>query len=611
MRRLSILIYFVLIFTSVFSQKVDLQRVEPPSWWVGLTNNTFQLMIYGNNISTASVEIKSDLVSIVKISKADSPNYLFIDLKINDKPRSGSFDIVFKDGKKKVATYTYVLNQKNRIARGLSTSDLVYLAMPDRFANGDPTNDSKPEMLEKANRPDGNGRHGGDIQGVIDHLDYFNKIGVTALWLNPLVENNMPDFSYHGYATTDFYKIDARFGSNDSYKDFVNKSHKQGLKVIQDVIFNHCGSSHWWIKDLPFKDWVNTDENFRTSYRGATLADPYVSKSDKTKFNDGWFVGTMPDLNQRNPFLAKYLIQNTLWWIEFAQLDAIRIDTYPYPDQDFMSELVNTVRTEYHDIVVFGETWLQSIANVAYFKGDSKISGDYNSHLNSVTDFPMFYATKSAFNENDGWTEGIMRLYYVLAQDFLYTDPSNLITFLDNHDLDRYYTSVGEDMNKFKMGIAFLLTTRGIPVVYYGTEIAMDGAEHTGHGNIRKDFPGGWEGDKVNVFTKTNLSDYQTQAFDYFSKIANWRKTNKPVTEGKLMQFIPENNVYVYFRYTDNEVVMVLMNNSNTETRNVDCKRFSEVITGYVGGTDIISGRDYELDIIEIQPKSALILELH
>lgn len=609
---ISISFFLILIPFFSFSQDISLDRIEPANWWVGMNNPNLQLLVHGENIANTSVSIKSDKVEIKEIHKTDNPNYLFIDIVISDKATEGTFNIVFKSRKKTVAKYEYKLFQKSNRKRGFSASDVVYLIMPDRFANGDPSNDNTDETLEKVDRKNNDGRHGGDIQGIINNLDYVKNLGATALWLNPVVENNSLKYSYHGYGSTDFYKVDSRLGTNELYKKLSDDCHKKDLKLIIDVIYNHCGIDHWWMKDLPCKDWVNNDKNFKTTYRGAVISDTHASISDREQFSSGWFVETMPDLNQKNQFLKTYFIQNTIWWVEYANLDGIRIDTYPYPDKDFGSELVASMHSEYPDLTILGETWLQSIPLVAYYQGDSPISGDYNSHLNCVTDFPLYYAIKSAFNENESWTGGLLKLYYVIAQDFLYSNPYNVVTFADNHDLDRFFTSVGKDIKKYKMGMAFLLTTRGIPVIYYGTEIAMEGEEHKGHGFIRKDFPGGWEGDATNIFEQKQLSKTQSSAYNYVSTILNWRKTNKAVQTGKLTHFLPENNTYVYFRYTKNEAVMVILNNNNSEERTVDCKRFEEILKGYNSGLEITTNTKIDkLDKITIKPKSAMIIELY
>jgi glycosidase len=599
--------YFFVV--SIFAQNTNLQRIDPPNWWVGMKNDSLQLLVYGKNISSTQVIINSKLVKTIKITKAQSPDYLFIDLKIISK-KQGKFNILFKKNNKIIKKYTYQLLKKQHKAKGFDSEDLIYLVFPDRFANGDTSNDSQKNMLEKANRQQAYGRHGGDIQGIINHLDYIKKIGATAIWLNPVMQNNMPKQSYHGYAITDYYKVDSRLGTNILYKKLVNKAHKKGLKVIQDVVYNHCGSNNWWMKDLPFKDWINNNKNYHSNYRGSVLADPHASEFDKKHFSDAWFVDEMPDLNQRNPFLANYLIQNTLWSIETFGIDGLRIDTYAYADQKFLSKLNLRLHEEYPNLGILGEVWLQKLPFVAYFQENSPVS-KFNTHLPSVTDFPLYYAIENAFNEQGGWTSGLMRLYYVLAQDFVYSDANKNVIFLDNHDLTRFFSSVGGNINKFKLGLVFLLTTRGIPVVYYGTEIAMNGLKSNGDADLRKDFPGGWQNDSVNIFTQKNMSNTQKEAFNFFIKIANWRKNNDAIKKGKLLQFIPQNNVYVYFRYTEKNAVMIILNNNDKEKRTIDCNRFKEILGRYKSGTEIITNKKIgKLTKIEIAPKSAMIIEL-
>jgi len=605
----TIIIVLLFVTSSLFAQKINLEHIEPPNWWVGMHQKTFQLLVHGEDIANSQVSIKSDKVELVKATKIENNNYLFLDIKVAETAKAGSFDIIFKRNSKEFK-HSYELKEKSNHKRGFSSSDLIYLVMPDRFANADESNDSPKGILEKADRSDPNGRHGGDIQGVINNLDYIKDLGVTALWLNPTIENNNPKYSYHGYAITDFYKTDPRSGTNDDYKKLADELHKKDMKLIMDMIFNHSSIHHWWMKDLPMKDWANTNPDFRSNFRGSTIADTHASQNDQKRMTQGWFDLHMPDLNQHNEFLATYLIQNSLWWIEFADLDGIRMDTQPYPYKDFMSAWAKRVHEEYPDFTLLGETWLQKPAFTAYFSGDSPISGDYNSHLNSTTDFPLYYSTRDAFNQNDGWSEGLAKIYYVLAQDFLYGNANNNVIFLDNHDLDRYYTSVGEDVNKLKMGLAFLLTSRGIPMIYYGTEIMTTGKEHDGHGHIRTDFPGGWKGDKVNAFTEKGRTKQQNEVYDYIKTIADWRKTNEAVTKGKLLHFVPENGVYVYFRHHEGKAVMVLLNNNNSDDKTVDCSRFNEILKNYSSGTDIVSKKTIKLDKIKVDKKSALIIEL-
>lgn len=607
------LFLFVLLISSIVLQakKIETPKVEPPNWWVGMEITELQLLVYHENIAEKEVKVNSELVDLVKINKVESPNYLFLDLKIKKETKAGNFDIEFYEGKKLIAKYTYELKEKAAIKRGFSSEDVVYLLMPDRFANGDKTNDSTEETLEKADRSNLDGRHGGDIQGIINNLDYIENLGITALWGNPFLENNMPNYSYHGYGITDFYKVDSRFGTNDDFKKLADELHQRDMKIIQDMVFNHCGSNHWWMKDLPEKSWLNNDKNFTTNYRGGTVVDPHASDYDFKKMVSGWFVDIMPDLNQNNEYLANYLIQNSIWWVEFAGLDGIRMDTQPYAFKEMMANWAERLHLEYPDLTLLGETWLQTVPFTAYFQGNNPISGDYNSNLDCVTDFPLYYSIKDGLNEEESWTGGIFKLYYTLAQDFLYSAPNNVVIFADNHDLERFYTSVHEDLDKFKMGMGFLLTTRGIPVIYYGTEILMTGYEHLGHGNIRMDFPGGWEDDENNAFTKEGRTEEQNVAYDFVENILNWRKTSVAVKTGELMHFVPEDNVYVFFRYTDDEAVMVLMNNHNTESRTIDCQKFQEIINDYSSGKEIISGKEFSnLDEITISKKSIMIIDL-
>ncbi len=590
---------------------VELNRVEPPSWWVGMENRNLQLLVYGKNIAMSDVKTVSSDFRVIDIHKVENPNYLFIDFEIAQDAKPGSYDIQFFFKEKLMASYDYLLMNKDDTGQGFSTKDIIYLLMPDRFANGDVTNDQIKSMYEKPDRSNPDGRHGGDLKGIIDHLGYIDSLGMTTIWINPFFENNMKDFSYHGYAITDFYKTDPRLGSNELYKTLVEKAHARNLKVIMDIVVNHCGSEHWWMNDLPETTWIHSSRDYRTNYRGATLIDPHASQSDFKKFSNGWFVETMPDLNQSNPFLSKYLVQNVLWWIGFSNIDGLRMDTQPYADKDFVATLNRRIREEYPTFSILGEAWLHFPSLTSFFKGNSPIAGNYNSFTHTVTDFPLFYAVKDAFNEEDGWSSGLLKLYYVLVQDFLYDHPENNVIFLDNHDVDRFFTSVGESIDKFKMGIAFLFTTRGIPMLYYGDEILMTGLEHEGHGGIRKDFPGGWKSDKQSAFLPTGRTALQNEAFDFIKNIAHWRKQSKAVTNGRLTHFVPENNVYVYFRHTENEAVMVLLNNHPKETRTVNCNRFSEILTDYNSGKDIINGEIVnDLNFIEIDPKTAMVLEL-
>lgn len=607
------LAFYVIAFT--LSAKVNIERVEPMNWWVGMQNTELQILVYGENIASTEPKFSYSGVTLKEIKKVENPNYLFIYVNIDATTKPGKFPIEFKSESKTVVQYEYELkarNSKPNIQQGFDASDVIYLLMPDRFSNGDPGNDSHKETYEKANRTNPNGRHGGDIQGVMNHLDYIYNTGFTAIWLNPFLENNQPAFSYHGYAITDFYKVDPRHGSNELFVNLVDQAHEKGLKIIMDMIFNHCGTEHWFFKDLPSQDWVNQHDEFtRSNFRAPTVSDPYASEYDRQKMVTGWFDTSMPDLNQNNQLLATYLIQNSIWWIEFAGIDGIRVDTQPYPFKEFMAAWGKAVMAEYPDFNIVGEAWLNKIAITAYFQKDAQNADGYNSYMPAVTDFPMYNALSAAFNEDEGWTEGLARLYYILAQDFLYADPNNLVIFPDNHDLNRYYENMERDIRKYKMGLAYILTTRGIPQIYYGTEILMDGLEHEGHGGIRKDFPGGWEGDAKNAFTSEGRTSEQNEAYNFLSNILNWRKNNEVIHKGKITHFLPEDGIYVLFRHTEEAATMLIMNNHDTDDKNLETARFNEILKNYTSGKDIINGNELtNLSKIKVAAKSALIIDL-
>lgn len=606
------ILFFFLNFS--FAGNSDLKKVEPPFWWIGMEVQELQLLVYGNNISGKSVEINYQGVELIEVVKTENPNYLFLNLVITEKVKAGIFQIKFKNNNKIVHSYDYELKERkagSKERKGFNSSDAIYLIMPDRFSNGNPENDNMPGMIEKANRDDPNGRHGGDIKGITNQIDYFKELGITTLWLNPVLENNMPKYSYHGYAITDFYKVDSRFGTNEDYKNLIDDCHKKGLKMIMDMVFNHCGSYHWWMKDLPQKDWVHQFTEFtRSNYRAGTVADPHASQYDKTKMLSGWFDTSMPDLNQKNKLLANYLIQNSIWWIECFGLDGIRMDTYPYSYKEFMADWMNRINIEYPNFNVVGESWLSSASAVAYWQKNANNRDSYESHLPSVFDFPLMFAIGDAFIENNTWDKGIVRLYDALGQDFLYGNPDKLVVFADNHDTERFFSKIAENYNDFKNAMTFLLTTRGIPLIYYGTEILMTGHENRGHGDIRKDFPGGWKVDKKNAFTKEDRNHKQNDAFNFIKNLLNYRKNNKVVQTGKLVHFIPENGVYVYFRYNDENTVMVIISN-NDKLIKLETESYSEILKNYSTGTNILNGQKIDdLENINIAPKSSMVVEL-
>ncbi len=592
----------------------ELIRVEPPNWWVGMQNKELQLLVYGKDIAKTEVEMAYPGVQLVSIDKMENPNYLFINLTIDESAVAGSFDISFKVSKRKSLKYTYHLNQRrdgSAQRKGFDASDVMYLLFPDRFANGDPANDQVKGMSDKFNREDLYARHGGDIQGIINHLDYIKELGMTAIWVNPVFESNQPWQSYHGYAITDFYKIDQRLGTNELYRTFVKESHDRGMKVIKDMIFNHSGSEHWFVKDLPSADWVNQWSDFtRSNYRSPTNFDPYASKADSKLMSDGWFDTHMPDLNQRNPFLAKYLIQNSIWWVEWADLDGIRMDTHPYPDKEFMARWAKEVMAEYPNFNIVAEAWLNYPAWCAYWQTGALNRDGFDSHVRSVMDFPLQMAMNKAFDEEQGWDTGLSRLYEILVHDFLYPDPLNILVFADNHDISRFMKDKEMAIGRYKLAMAFLLTTRGIPQIYYGTEILMDGDDVNGHGVLRQEFPGGWADHKRSAFTADGRTKKENEAWNYMSTLLNWRKNASVIHNGELMQFIPDNEVYVYFRYNQEQTVMVILHNGY-QPKVLKTERFNEMLSKFSTGKDIITGKELnDLGKIQLSPRSAMVIEL-
>ena len=592
------------------ANKPGLKRIEPPCWWTGFKNPSLQLMVYGERISETKPEINYDGVELVASSAVENPNYLFLDLRLSPTVKPGKFEILFKQNGKTIVASTYELKAREKGSSqriGFNTSDVMYLIMPDRFANGDPSNDSKTEMLEKSNRTDPDGRHGGDLKGIQDHLDYIQENGYTAIWVNPVLENNMPQVSYHGYSTTDFYKVDSRLGTNDDYRQLSIEGKKRGIKLVMDMIFNHCGSSHWWMKDMPMKDWINEYPDYKiTNHKKATIQDPYASAIDAKEFTDGWFVPTMPDLNQRNPHMANYLIQNSIWWIEYVGLDGIRMDTYPYPDKQMMADWTRKVMNEYPNFSIVGEEFNVNPAAVAFWQKGKNNPNGYVSYLPSLMDFPTQDAIVKSMNEKDG----LNRLYETLALDYLYPKADNLVTFADNHDIERFYSAIGEDVSKLKTAMTFLMTTRGIPQVYYGGEILMTGFKREGDGSLRKDFHGGWSGDAINGFKGIGLTAAQADVQQFMKKLLNWRKGKDLIHNGMLKHYYPMDNFYVYFRYNEKETVMVILN-MNSEDKKLNTSRFAESLNGFTSANEVMSGKTLtDLNNITVPAKTSMILEL-
>ena len=612
MRPISILSLLLITLLIQFSkaQNISLSRVEPPNWWVGMENPKLQLLVHGENIALTTPELSAQGVKLKEVIKPESDNYLFLNLEIDDTAEPVTFPITFKKSKGKALTYTYSLARKStRLNSGptIDAADVMYLITPDRFANGDPKNDSTDDTIEKHNRNDPDGRHGGDLKGIIDHLDYIEELGVTAIWLNPFLENDQPKYSYHGYGISDFYKTDSRFGTNEDFLELVNQSHERGLKVIMDQVFNHCGAGHWWMNDLPSHDWLNQWPEFtRSSFTNLSVSDPYRADSDYRLHTKGWFDINLPDLNQENPYMTNYLIQNSIWWIEYAKLDGIRMDTYPYPEKEAMAEWTTAVLKEYPQFYLVGETWEAEASSVSYWNKTRPNKDGYNPNLSSVSDYPLFYAIVAAFGEENR----IYRLYENLAYDYLYESPFNNKVFNGNHDQARPYNLLNKNKEKVKLSMAFVLTTRGIPQIYYGDELLFDGPKPDGI--IRKDFPGGWPGDELNLFKAADRTGDQAEVFNYVKRILNWRKGANAIHQGRLKHYKPVNEeVYVYFRYTETESVMVIINNSSSDYSSFSLKHFQESLSGYKSGQDILSGKAYnEFNQIDLAANTAYIIEL-
>ena len=575
-------------------EKQDINRIEPLNWWVGFKNTSLQLLVHHPNISEWSPEISYQGVSIENVHQADSPNYLFIDLNISEVTKAGKFNITFKKENEDDLIHTYELKSREKSADdyiGFNSSDAIYLITPDRFSNGDSSNDTDENLLEKTiDRTDDYARHGGDIKGITNHLDYIDDLGFTAIWSCPLLTNNMPQSSYHGYAITDYYQVDPRYGTLEDYKTLSSKMSEKGMKLIMDQVANHCGLEHWWMKDLPFKDWINHQEDYiknkdnwdwkatnHTNHRRTTNQDMYASKIDKENMSVGWFVSAMPDLNQRNPFMAKYTIQNSIWWIETVNLGGIRQDTYPYPDKDFMSNWAGEIMNEYPNFSIVGEEWSLNPLLVGYWQDGANNRDGYKSNLKSPMDFPMQRLIVEALNEEESWDNGLVKIYEGLANDFHYAKPKDIMIFPDNHDMSRIFTQLKGDITNTKMALSYVLTLPRIPQIYYGTEILMHDFDKPGdHGLIRSDFPGGWEGDTINAFTGEGLTDDEKDMQLFLKKILNYRKNSKAIHDGKTIHFAPENGVYVLFRVFEDETVVHILN-KNDDPIDLDLNRFEEI----------------------------------
>ena len=612
---------FALISLGATANANPIKHLEPANWWAQMASNQLQLMVHGDDISQYSVSVKDGTgITVQSVQTTDNPNYLFVNLILADDVKPGDYTLEFSHSDKTSFSHQYPIYQRQAGSaqrRGFDASDVIYLITPDRFVNGDLSNDEVTSMKEGINRSHPGGRHGGDIQGIIQRLDYISDMGFTQMWLNPVLENNMPTYSYHGYSTTDYYQVDPRYGDNELYISLAKQAKEKGVGLIKDVILNHIGSEHWWMKDMPASDWINNGGKFvGTTHLREAIHDPYAAEVDKKGFADGWFVPTMPDLNQRNPFLATYLIQNSIWWIETAHLSGIRLDTYSYPDKAFLSDWNARIIEEYPNFTVVGEEWTLNPAITAYWQRGSKRHDDYDSQLPSVFDFALQDAIVKSLTSKEAWNSGWITTYTSLANDFLFGDPTKLVTFPDNHDMSRIYSVLGEDAALTRMALTFFATTRGIPQYYYGTEILLPGLDD--HGVIRTDFPGGWPSDTVNAFTGKGLTAEQQNTQSMLKKLLNWRKTSPAITRGNLIHYARENGTYTYFRYegdlsVDNTkpLVMVVMN-KNEEAAELSLDRFTQVLQNrQFVVRDVLNNKSFKLtNSLTIPAKTAAVFEL-
>jgi glycosidase len=610
MKKLSLLLLFCV--SSAFAQ---IDKVEPPFWWSGMNNPELQVMFYGKNIAQYTPSVSNN-VMIKNVVKTENPNYVFVTIDTRNVPAS-ELTFSFKNKDKVAFTQKYSLKQRRENSaqrESYNSSDMMYLIMPDRFANGNPNNDSDKSLTEKGDRNLPGGRHGGDIEGIIKNLDYLQELGATALWSTPLCEDNDARYSYHGYGQSDVYKIDARYGTNEDYVRLSAELKKRGMKLVLDYVTNHWGAEHWMYKDLPAYEWVHQWPGFsQSNYRMTTQFDPNASKADTRQCMDGWFVPSMPDLNQSNPLVLNYLTQNAIWWIEYADLGGFRVDTYSYNDKEGIARWTKAITDEYPYFNIVGEVWMHDQAQMAYWQKDSKIAAiqSYNSYLPSVMDFTLHDALSSVFNEDKpDWDKGMQKVYDNFANDFLYPDINNILLFAENHDTGRFNEIYKGDFKKYQMAMALIATVRGIPQLYYGSELGMAGDKGKGDADIRRDFPGGWAGDSNNAFTKAGRTAQQQQFFDFTSKLFTWRKNKEVIHTGKTTHYLPDNNVYVYFRHNDKESVMVVINNS-AEARTFKTARFGESLKKYTAGKDVLTGKMVNVaGEMGMEPKSVLILEL-
>lgn len=609
MKRFSLFVLGLLLFSSLLAHEVS---IYPSHWWVGMKDPKLQLLVHGDNIAGAGqVQLQYPGVRLGKVHRFANPNYLAIDLVITTAAKPGKMNLRIGTNRYEYALRKRVGGNGNTRVKGVDASDFIYLIMPDRFSNGDPSNDRVPGMKDQSLRRDTiYERHGGDLKGVENKLDYLQQLGITTVWLNPVIENDMPSRTEHGYAFTNHYRIDPRLGGEAAYHSLVKSLHARGMKIIQDAVYNHTGIEHHLFRDMPDSSWFHRWPTYtQTSYKEQPLFDPYASGIDKKIMSDGWFVPAMPDVNQRNPFFATFLIQHAIWTTEEFGIDGWRIDTYPYNDLDFMNRCNAALLNEFPKIHLFGETWVHGVLNQAFFARNN-LNIPFKSNLPGVTDFQThMYGILPALKEPFGWTEGVNKLYNTLAQDFVYKDPMRNVNFLDNHDKTRFYSEIGENLKNYKMGVAWLLTTRGIPQIYYGTEILMKGVSNP-DGWVRLDFPGGWAEDSINKFSEVGRTSDEQDAFRYLQALAMFRKSSPAITRGKFTQYVPQDGVYTYFRHGAGQSVMVVMNTSDKE-QSIGLNRFSESLKGFASAREVASGSRVVLaDKLSVPAHTAWVLEL-
>ena len=612
-----LLLLAVAVATCVAAVAKDAVKLdfEPPFWWSGMNETSLQIMVHGDGVRDAATVVDTDKSGAVidSVVRLDSPNYQLVYVNTAAVKPGTTLNFSFKIGKKTVRAAYEMRARDGKPHTTFDAADVLYLIMPDRFADGDPSNNVLTSMRfpVEVDRTKPNSRHGGDLKGIENHLGFIDSIGVTAIWLNPVLENDMPDGSYHGYATTDYYRVDPRFGTNEEYAALIAKAHDRGLKVVMDMIFNHSGSEHRWMHDMPSHDWYNHPAgDVMTNFRLSTINDPYVSDFDLDRSVNGWFVPSMPDLNQLNPHVMKYLIQNSIWWIEYSRIDGIRMDTYPYADMLSMASWIRAIHKEYPGYNVVGECWYGEAAGTAYWQDKSRLNLKGRTELPTVMDFPLMLIAPKAFSQVTlPWADGLNEIYNRLSLDYLYEDPQHVLTFLDNHDTDRFLPAMPENLRSWKQAVTFLLTSRGIPQIYYGTELLMFGDRKVADGCVRQDVPGGFPGDDHNEFTAAGRSALQNEAFDFISRIAHWRRGNDAIARGSLKHFMPSNGMYVYERKSSSRRAIVIMNGNDADA-DIDMSVYREIMRPGDTFTDVLTGAKVTIEPqMRFAPRATLLLE--